>query len=115
MTSCNYTEYNSDPLVILVLASSWREQIHTLAATPWTVMTVKRKSPSKNYTNGKLLAYLSVCVIIKVDTKVCSYLTRVRDKEEEVTESPDDLVLIRDPDEIRHPSLTVDFTFKVSL
>ena len=52
MTCCCYTEYSSGPLVILVLGSSWTEQIRSPAATPWTVMIVKRKSPSKTYTCG---------------------------------------------------------------
>lgn len=49
MASCSYIEYDSSPPVILVLGSSWTEPIHSLAATPWTVTTVKRESLSKKY------------------------------------------------------------------
>lgn len=43
----------------------------------------------------------------------CFLLIRVKDRDEET--EPEKLELIQEPDEIKHPSLTVKFTFPVSL
>lgn len=42
-------------------------------------------------------------------------LTRVKSKDDTVSEPSDTPELTQDPNKIRHPSLTVSFTFKVSL
>uniref|UniRef100_UPI003AB053FC NLR family CARD domain-containing protein 3 n=1 Tax=Centroberyx gerrardi TaxID=166262 RepID=UPI003AB053FC len=48
-----------------------------------------------------------------LDSDDCEKRTRkVRNKEDDISEPPERPELIRDPNEIRHPSLTVGFTFK---
>lgn len=66
--------------------------------------------------------YIFVCVLLHtgptllcVNISLSFNLTRVKSKDDAVTELSDTPELIQDPNVIRHPSLTVAFTLKVSL
>ncbi len=58
-----------------------------------------------------------ITYLTDTDVKVSLYfgLIRVKNQDDSVSEMSDTPELTKDPNETRHPSLTVAFTFKVSL
>ncbi|XP_053188062.1 protein NLRC3 [Scomber japonicus] len=85
---------------------------HT-ACGPEQVRERVQSSPLDNFENIQLVRADSYSSCYTLDSDDCeNRIPKVRNKEDTVPESPDALVLIHDPNEIRHPSLTVEFTFK---
>ena len=76
---------------------------------------MKRESPSKKHTRGKALTHAKCVITYKNMFESLHFLSRVKSKDDAVSQASDTPELIQDPNEIRHPSLTVAFTFKVSL